>query len=159
VGTVGGEGSDGGDGGDGGEGGDGLAAREALLRERIRLMPCDLREEHPLGAPREYPLVTTYYCAEWVTPTLDGWRETLGKVAALVARGGWLLMIGAHATDYCVINGRRIPCAHVREDALRRALIELGFDPEAIQLERTPGVNPAVCGIQETFMLCARRAC
>jgi hypothetical protein len=143
---------------DGGAGGRGLAEREALLRQRIRLMPCDLREAHPLGAPLEYPLVTTYYCAEWVTPTLAGWRETLGKVAALVARGGWLLMIGAHATDYCVINGRRIPCAHVREDELRSALAELGFDPKAIQLERTPGVSPAACGIQETFMLCARRA-
>jgi FPC/CPF motif-containing protein YcgG len=141
-----------------GGGGGSLAEREALLRERIRLIPCDLREALPLGAQVQYPLVTTSYCAEWVIPTLAGWRETLRKVASLVASRGWLLMIGAHATDYCVINGRRIPCARISEAELRQALAELGFDPGAIQLELTPGTSPAASGIQETFMVCARRA-
>src|ERR1043166_1854363 len=75
-----------------------LAEREALMRDRIQLIGCDLRDAQPLGKPVQYPLVASYYCAEWVIPTQDGWRETMTKVAGLVARGGWLLLAGVHAT-------------------------------------------------------------
>jgi hypothetical protein len=132
-----------------------LAEREALLRERVQLMRCDLRDALPLGRPASYPLVGTFYCAEWVTTTLAGWHETMRKVAALVARGGWLFVVGVHASEYCVINGKRVPCARITDDELRRTLVELGFD--SIDLDVTPGLRPDVSGIQGTFMARARR--
>lgn len=135
-----------------------LAEREALMRARINVMLCDLREALPLGKPVEYPLVISYYCAEWVIPSLAGWQETMRKVGSLVAREGWLFLAGVHATEYCMINGRRVPCARITEDALRRAFDELGFDAATVHLEVTPGLRPDVSGIQGTFMAYAQRA-
>jgi nicotinamide N-methyltransferase len=76
-----------------------LAEREALLRARIHLLPCDLREALPLGTPVQYPLVASYYCAEWVVPSITGWEGTMGNVASLVAPGGWLFLTGRRSPD------------------------------------------------------------
>jgi hypothetical protein len=134
-----------------------LAEREALMRERIHLLSCDLRDPMPLGKPVEYPLVTSYYCAEWVVPTTAGWHETMRHVTSLVARGGWLVLAGVHETDFCVINGRRVPCARITSEALRQVLIEVGFDASTLRLDVTPGLRPEVSGIHGTFMAYARR--
>jgi nicotinamide N-methyltransferase len=134
-----------------------LADREALLRARVRPMRCDLRDALPLGTAAEYPFVASYFCAEWVIPTVPGWHETMRKVTALVSLGGWLFLIGTHATDYCMINGRRVPCAHLTRDEIRRAFDALGFDARTLRLEVTPGLTPEVSGIQEMFMAYAQR--
>jgi hypothetical protein len=121
-------------------------------------MLCDLRQTLPLGRPIQYPLVVSYYCAEWVNPTATGWQETMRKVTSLVAPGGWLFLAGVHATDYCVINGRRVPCARITGAEIRPALEDFGFEASTIQLDLTPGLAPAVSGIQGTFMAYAQRA-
>ncbi len=135
-----------------------LAEREALMRSRINLMLCDLRDPQPLGKPLQYPLVTSSYCTEWVIPTLAGWHETMQKVTALVEPGGWLFMAGVHTTDYCMINNRRVPCARITDDELHRAFADNGFNANTLHLDVTPGLAPTVSGIQGTFMIYAQRA-
>jgi hypothetical protein len=135
-----------------------LAAREALLRARLHLARCDLREPRPLGTAIQYPLVASCYCIEWVIPEIAGWRDTMRNVVSLVASGGWLFLVGVHATDYCMINGRRVPCAHIAKDDVRRLLVDLGFDATTLRIDVIPGQRPAVSGIQGTFMARARRA-
>lgn len=134
-----------------------LAEREALMRSRIQLLPCDLREAMPLGKPAQYPLVTSYYCAEWVIPTIEGWRETMRNVTSVVASGGWLFLTGVHATEYAVIGGRTAHCARVTHDDVREVLGELGFIPSTIRIDVTPGLRPQVTGLQGTFMAYAQR--
>jgi nicotinamide N-methyltransferase len=134
-----------------------LAEREAQMRARIQLLSCDLRDDLPLGKPVQYPLVTSYYCAEWVTPTIEGWRDTMRRVTSLVASGGHLFLAGVHATEYCVLNGRRVPCARVTSEAVRGLLGDLGFDRSTVRVELTPGQRPEVWGIQGTFLAYARR--
>jgi hypothetical protein len=137
--------------------GSSLREREALMRARIQIMRCDLRDPVPLGRSVEYPLVASHYCTEWVVPSVSGWLETMRRVLSLVSKDGWLILSGVHATDYCVINGRRVPSAHLTGDAICRALEELGCDRSSIRLEVTPGLAPSVSGIQGTFMAYARR--
>lgn len=136
---------------------DTLADREAMMRARIRPVRCNLRVDSPLGAPAQYPLVTSYYSLEWVIPTMAGWRDTMRRATALVAPGGWLLLAGVHATDHCMVNGQRGVCAHVTEADLRAVLGELGFDPATLQITVTPGLQPEQSGIQGTFMAYAQR--
>jgi hypothetical protein len=135
-----------------------LADREALLRARIQLARCDLREPYPLGAAVQYPLVASNYCIEWVIPDVAGWRATMRNVSSLVATGGWLFLVGVHATDYCMINGRRVPCAHITQDDVRGALVDLGFDDRTLRIEVIPAPLPAAWGIQGTFMARAQRS-
>jgi hypothetical protein len=134
-----------------------LAEREADMRARIHVLSCDLRNDLPLGQPAQYPLVTSYYCAEWVIPTAAGWRDTMRRVTSLVAPGGWLVVAGVHATEFCVINGRRVPCARVTGDDVRGVLADLGFEPSTIRIDVTPGLRPEVSGIHGTFMAYAQR--
>jgi len=135
-----------------------LAEREAMMRSRIKLLSCDLWEAMPLGKPVQYPLVTSFYCAEWVIPTDEGWRETMRKVTSLVASGGWLFLVGVHATEYSVISGRPARCARVTQDGVHAVLGELGFVPSTIHVDVTPGLRPQTTGIQGTFMAYAQRA-
>jgi hypothetical protein len=134
-----------------------LAEREAVMRSRIQLLPCDLREAMPLGKPAQYSLVTSYYCAEWVIPTIEGWRETMRNVTSVVASGGWLFLAGVHATEYAVVGGRPARCARVTHDDIRGVLGELGFVPSTIRVDVTPGLRPQATGIQGTFMAYAQR--
>lgn len=134
-----------------------LAEREALMRARIHLLRCDLRDPLPLGTAVQYPLVTSYYCTEWVLPTVAGWHETMQKVTSLVEPGGWLILAGVHATEYCMINGKRVPCARITNAELHRAFASNGFDPGTLKLDVTPGLAPDVSGIQGTFMVIAQR--
>jgi len=64
------------------------------------------------------------------------------RVTSVVAPGGWLFLCGVHATAYCVINGRRVPCARVTSDDLRRVLGSFGFDGSTIRVAVTRG-----CGV------------
>jgi len=134
-----------------------LVEREAQMRARIHLLSCDLRDDLPLGKPVQYPLVTSYYCAEWVIPTAAGWCDTMRRVTSLVAPGGWLFLAGVHATEYCVINSRRVPCVRVTRDDVRGVLGDLGFDRSTIRIDVTPGLQPEVSGIHGTFMAYAQR--
>ncbi|HEX8107707.1 MAG TPA: hypothetical protein VF516_08250 [Kofleriaceae bacterium] len=134
-----------------------LAEREAAMRARIHPVSCDLRDDLPLGKPVQYPLVTSYYCAEWVVPTFAGWQTTMRRFASLVSSGGWLFLAGVHATEYCVLNGRRVPCARVTHDDVRRVLGDVGFDPATVRLDVTPGLRPQVSGIHGTFVAYAQR--
>jgi hypothetical protein len=134
-----------------------LAEREALLRARINLMRCDLRDAHPLTTTTRYPLVTSFYCTEWVIPNLEGWRQTMRHVTGLLDSGGWLIFAGAHATDFCRIKGdRRIPSAHLTKDDIQRTLGDLNFDTTSIQIETAPGLDPDASGLQGAFMAYAR---
>lgn len=135
-----------------------LAEREALMRSRIHLIHCDLRDDHPLGKPSQYDLVASFYCCEWVIPSLEGWRETMRKVGPLVAPDGWFFLMGVHATEYCLMNGvDRVPCARVTDRDIRAMLEELGFERESIVVDVTPGMAPDVSGIQGTFMASAHK--
>lgn len=101
--------------------------------------------------------MTSYYCAEWVIPSFAGWQDTMRRVASLVASRGWLFLAGVHATEYCVINGRRVPCARVTHDDVRRVLGDVGFDLATIRVDVTPGLRPEVSGIHGTFVTYAQR--
>ncbi len=142
---------------EGGRGGT-LAEREAMLRAKVNLQLCDLRETQPLGRAARYPLVVSYYCTEWVIPELAGWHETMRKVASLVSPGGWLFLAGVHDTQFCVINNRRVPCARITEAEIRKAYSELGFVESTVHMEVTPGLAPGKSGIQGTFMSYVQRA-
>lgn len=139
--------------GDGGT----LAEREALMRERIHVMPCDLSKDEPLGRPARYPLVGCYYCAEWVIPNSEGYKFTMKRLASLVEPGGWLMMAGVHDTDFCMINGKPAHCARIVDKELHPLLVELGFSPSTIRIDVTPGLRPEVSGIRGTFMSVAQR--
>lgn len=134
-----------------------LAAREALMRARIQLRSCDLRSPHPLGEAIQYPLVISYYCAEWVVPSNEGWHQTMRYMTSLVQPGGWLFLAGVHATEFCVINGRRMPCARITSDDVRRVLVDNGFDDATLLVDVTPGLRPQESGIHGTFMAYAQR--
>ncbi|MBS1121111.1 MAG: hypothetical protein H6Q90_3339 [Deltaproteobacteria bacterium] len=134
-----------------------LDKREALLRERVKLMPCDLRNPQPLGRPATYPFVSAFYCLEWVEPTLAGWQQTMRYVMSMVEPGGWFLVVGVCDTTYCNIGGRPFPSAAVSTDDVRKSLLEFGMDPSSVKVAHTPGLAPEVSGIKGTFMAFAQR--
>jgi hypothetical protein len=140
------------------DGGGSVAEREALLRERVQLLRCDLGREAPLGTPVQYPLVATFYCLEWVVPTTDGWRQTMSRVADLVSPGGWLFVVGVGDTEFCRIGSRRCPCARVSLADLEAALVENGFDRSTLVTAYEPGRDPATTGIRANLLSRVRKA-
>ena len=88
-----------------------LEAREALLRAAVHLQRCDLRDALPLGKPVEYPLIVSYYCTEWVTPTFS----RLARDDAQGARAAW------HPTAGSCSRARTTPSSASSTAAASRA--------------------------------------
>lgn len=139
--------------GDGGT----LEQREQMLRSRVHLMKCDLTQEEPLGKAASYPLVSCYYCAEWVIPNANGYAQTIRRLSSLVAPDGWLMLAGVHDTEWCMVNRKPVHCARVLDTELRSLLESLGYKASTIRIDVTPGARPEESGIRGTFMAHARK--
>jgi hypothetical protein len=138
-----------------------LAGRQALMRERIHVRGADILATLPLGEPVKYPLVTTYFCLEWVTPTIEGWRTHLARLVTLLEDGGWLVMAVSLETHFCIIDGRTFRSAFLSQQTIAQALTDIGLDASTIQSEVIPlddaATPEATDGIRGSFVICGRK--
>ena len=92
-------------------------------------MPCDLTQRQPLGCVATYDLVTSFYCAEAISTTIDAWESYVSNMASLVAPGGRLFIVALrNANNYRVFDVT-FPATPVNENDWLRLLPTLGFDP------------------------------
>jgi hypothetical protein len=115
--------------------------REQDTRRKIsRLLHCDLKRDVPLGAPRQYSAVGSFYCAENIGVTKDEWSRVMRRVADLTAPGGYLFMSALRETNFYVVKSadgspNRLPSALLTERDFRELLPALGFSPQHTVIE------------------------
>lgn len=110
-----------------------LAPRQELLRRRLlRIQACDLRQENPLGEPRQFDLVTSFFCSECVAVDRDEWERMLGKILDLVAPGGTFFLTACREATHYNVLGQHFPIVPVTERDISRVVLEHGFEPESL---------------------------
>ena len=141
-----------------------IARREADTRRKITsLLHCDLKRDQPLQTEQQYPVVTSFYCAENIGITYDEWFKVLRRLANLTASGGYLFLSALRETRFYVIesaDGRRqrLPSAYLTEQHFRDVLPELGFDIRETVLESTSLEGQEEAGVKGVILVAALKA-
>ena len=69
-----------------------IEERKELFRKIVKVVPCDIFQEHPVEDKGPYDIVSSVLCLEYVCMTNEEFRESVSKLASLVKPGGTLLM-------------------------------------------------------------------
>ena len=113
---------------------------ERFLRERLILLPkCDLLADKDeidrRGLPGRYDLVTSYYCAEFISGDRGDWERAVGNLVDLAHPGGRLFVAAARNCDHYDIFDRRYAATPVDERDWRESLRQQGIEDESIHVQ------------------------
>lgn len=130
-----------------------VSRRKHELRQRIsQLKVGNILASEPLGEPTSYDLVASFFCAEAVTDSKEGWKQNVANLSSLVAPGGTLVMAAVQACDHYDVFDVRYPVAQVQPDDFRELLPSLGFDPATLDVRSAPVDHFTEQGFSAIFM-------
>ncbi len=113
-----------------------LPDRQRLLRACVREYALvDILRDPPLGEPRAFDLVASYYCLEALGLDHDAWRAGMRRLANLVAPGGALLLGAMRNASMYRVFEQEYPVTRVNEVDFAALLPELGFEPTSIRVD------------------------
>lgn len=136
-----------------------LPARKQRLRSIVReLVHGDILRPSPLGSDARYDLVASYYCLEALGLDLDGWSRCLGRLGALVAPEGALLLGSVRRASEYTVLGRSFAVTPVDEDDFARELPRHGFVPGSLRIEVAAVPEFATEGFDSVCCVFARKA-
>ena len=102
--------------------------RKKALRSKItQLTKGDLHLQKPLGKNIEYPLVTSFYCADSATNSTQQWREFMKHLSSLVQPGGWLLFSALRNTTHYQVLDHKFPSANISTKEIHNTLTQLNY--------------------------------
>lgn len=128
---------------------DEMASREAELRDKVAsLLHADICQPEPLGGPRVFDLVASFFCIEAVSPDRGQWEAYLGRLSSLVAPGGSMVLAAVRQCSGYEVLGRTFPAARVDEADFLRVLPLLGFDPGGMVVRVVPITEWAAEGFE-----------
>lgn len=121
-----------------------IAAREALVRQRVtRVMSCDAHQPHPLGADTSlYDVVMTNFCAEAAARNYDEWRACMSHIISLLRPSGRLLVSAVTGADSYTVGATEFLAVRLFPLDLRTMLLEEGFLPASLVMDRVPADGP-----------------
>jgi hypothetical protein len=107
-----------------------VVRREALLRRRLTaVLPADASRVHPLGANcAGYDLVTSFFCADSATLSLQEWLDCMRNIVSLVAPGGTLVVGALCRCRRWRVGGKQHPSPCIDERHMQFAFDCAGFD-------------------------------
>lgn len=131
--------------------------RESETKRKITsLLHCDLKSDPPLGTPRQYAVVGSFYCVENIGITSDQWIKVMRRLASLTASRGYLFLSALRQTRFYVVksaDGRshRFPSASLIEEDFKEVLPMLGFreqdtvvESRCLKGQESEGVNGVI---------------
>lgn len=135
-----------------------VTKRRTLLKKKIeRLLRGDIRKSDPLGKKIQYPLVTSFYCADAITTSKQAWRIYMHNLSSLVASGGWLFITVSRDTDYSMLGEHRMPNVKLREPDIKAIFTETGYDMQTFKMKRISAKMWSYVGISSVLVACAQK--
>ncbi|XP_025910194.1 phenylethanolamine N-methyltransferase [Nothoprocta perdicaria] len=115
--------------------------KERRLRQRLRrILPIDVHEPEPLGAPLRPPAdaLLSAFCLEAVSPDRASFARALAHVGSLLRPGGHALLLGALGESFYLAGAARLPVVPLSEEDVRGALAAAGFALRELRSYRMP---------------------
>jgi hypothetical protein len=105
-----------------------VQSRKAEVRQKITsVVPCDVRSAEVIAGQSLFDFVSSYYCLESISSSICVWRECLGHVSSLVARGGALFLGVMRCCSFYHVFNDAFPATYLTEADLRSELVKLGY--------------------------------
>ena len=102
--------------------------RKELLRNIIKVVPCDIFQPEPVEDQGPYDIILTAFCLEDVSKTNKEYTEGIAKLAHLVKPGGTLLMLSLE--NYCSWKDGDMADMHINpvsREFVREVIESVGF--------------------------------
>jgi NNMT/PNMT/TEMT family len=142
-----------------------IRQRESLLRSRVKeLAAVDLRSPRPLcpatpyGASIEQPhfdVVTSFYCADSATPSVEEFHCMIANMATLIAPGGSFIGSFLGGCRAYSVGTRWLPSANLDADDIASALGRSGMTVNELTCFETPDL--ADHGFDHIFVTAASK--
>ena len=113
--------------------------REAALRSKIKIISCDIKQEHPIGPteePAPFTVISTSFCLEAACETFTEYKMAIKKLANLLKLGGYLIITGVEDETFYTIGQHKWSALPVTMEQVKEALVEAGF--VVLMAEREP---------------------
>ena len=112
--------------------------RAASLRSKIRVLGCDIHDEHPIGPtePRSFSIVCTSFVLESVCSTYENFKFSIAKLVKLLKLGGYLVIIFVEDQTFYTIGQEKWAVLPVSLEQVRKAVEESGC--VTLMVERDP---------------------
>jgi hypothetical protein len=126
-----------------------IRQRELKTRKVVRgLYVSDARWRHPLGRERDrfYDLLVSGFCLDAISADKRVWRRTMRNVLSMLAPGGTVILHFLHRCRAYKVGERLFPGANLGVDDVARALADLGFTRDSIDVQVIPCPNNAEYG-------------
>jgi NNMT/PNMT/TEMT family len=141
-----------------------IERRERDVRRKMtRFLVCDLKSDVPLGTPRQYAAVCSFYCGENIGITRDEWLKVMQRLANLTQPGGFLFLSALRETTYYVVrssdgSSQRLPSAYLTERNFAEVLPQLGFAIHDMVIDSRGLTGQEDEGVNGVILVAARKA-
>lgn len=117
--------------------GESVQERKTSMRKKItKLLPVDVYRHHPLGLPKTYPLVTSFFCADSVTKNKTDWKRCTTNIFTLAEPHGTIVLAALRNADSYQVLSRHFPSPHVNENDFKDLFENHGeFKPGTIDIQ------------------------
>lgn len=113
--------------------------RSTLIRGKVAgLLSCDIFNKNPLGMGRNFPLVTSFFCADSATHSKEAWALAMSNIFNLIKPGGWFIMSALKEAKSYKVGLLEFPSAHISSQDVTNVLKSSGFNPDSITVEVVP---------------------
>ena len=141
--------------------GQNIKERMDLLRNIVKVVPCDIFQPEPVEDMGPYDILSTVLCLEYVCMTNEEYRESVTKLAHLVKPGGTLLMQIDENVHTWVHSGKTFSTNPISREFVREVLESAGFTHitiDFLQPESMPaGVLETVLNITSSMFIVATK--
>ncbi|MDO8452017.1 MAG: guanitoxin biosynthesis pre-guanitoxin forming N-methyltransferase GntF [bacterium] len=135
-----------------------ITQRRALLRKKVKhVLHGDIFQTFPLGKPKKYQIVTSFYCADAVTASKKVWLGLMKNLSTLVAPEGWLLLTTCVETAYSILEGKKMHNVFLTEKDVHKALVYLGYTKDSIKIKVIPADMWSHVGISKVLVVVAQK--
>jgi NNMT/PNMT/TEMT family len=121
--------------------------REQQTRDRItEVLFCDLNQADSLGSEKRefYPLVTSHYCADCISPDKDNWQVYMRNLTSLVKPKGVLIitacgsMTASSSGDFYRVGDEYYPLTKLNAEDIMGCFRQNGFIDVDIRVRYLP---------------------
>jgi len=113
-----------------------VTRRKRQMRNKIsQVKIVDLSKINPLGKKVQYPLVTSFYCADSATRTKKQWLHYMKNLTSLVEPSGWIVLSALRNAQSYQVGPRFFPSANIDEHDMKKMLILLGFSQKTLDIK------------------------
>ena len=138
-----------------------LEQREAMLRSKLKVIGCDITQEHPIGLTEEvqpFTVISTSFCLEVACENYSEYKAAVKKLVKMLKVGGYILIDMVEDQSYYTVGEDKWSVLPLTLAQAKEALEEAGCVVMVTEHEPTPFPDQSRSDEKEYIFLAAYKA-